>query len=171
METKPCRHCKEQIQANARICPHCRSSQSWWGSQSDPRFILGWLVFFIALFIPLMYFTPRMFTDEQPVAIPTLTVSDVSSRVVASPEGSRLFVLGTVHNDSSTDASRVWFRVRIVDGSGKLIDSMLLQDQGLVVPTGKAVPFRVSDLLSAPSAERTRIEVLVERARPASRWD
>ncbi len=172
METKPCRHCKEPMQVDARICPHCRSSQAWWGSQRDPRFAIGWLVIFLVIFVPFMYFFPRhVFSDDEPVAAPVLAVSDVSSRVVATSDGSRLFILGTVRNSSSTDASRVWFRVRVLDGSGKLMDTMLLQDPGLVVPSGKAVSFRVTDLLSMPSADPGRVEVVVERARPATRWD
>jgi small multidrug resistance pump len=36
-------------------------------------------------------------------------------------------------------------------------------------PSGIAVPFRVNDLLSVPSADPGRVEVVVERARPATR--
>lgn len=172
MDTKRCRHCKEPMQADARVCPHCRSSQWWWGSQRDPRFAISWIVVFLLIFLGFMYYFPRhAFSDDEPVAAPRLEVSDVSTRVVTTPQGSRLFVLGTVRNASSHDASRVWFRVRIVDGAGKLLDTMLLQDPGLVVPGGKAVPFRVSDLMSTSSADPGRVDVAVERARPASRWD
>lgn len=172
METKPCRHCKEPMQVDARICPHCRSSQSWWGSQRDPRFAIGWFALFLVIFVPFMYFFPRhMLSDDEAAAAPVLAVSDVSPRVVSTSDGHRLFVLGTVRNSSSTDASRVWFRVNVLDGAGKSMDTMLLQDPGLVVPSGKAASFRVTDLLSVPSADPEHVEVVVERARAASRWD
>ena len=59
--------------------------------------------------------------------------------------------------------------MNVLDGAGKSMDTMLLQDPGLVVPSGKAASFRVTDLLSVPSADPE--EVVVERARAASRWD
>jgi hypothetical protein len=160
------------MHVDARICPHCRSSQGWWGSQRDPRFAIGWLAISLLVFVPLAFYLPHhLFSDEQPVVAPVLVVSDVSSRVVATSDGPRLYILGSVRNTSSSDASRVWFRVRVLDGSGKLVDTMLLQDSGLLVPSGKAVSFRVSDSLSVPSADPGHIEVMVERARPTSRWE
>ncbi|HEV2038084.1 MAG TPA: hypothetical protein VGQ96_05695 [Candidatus Eremiobacteraceae bacterium] len=59
----------------------------------------------------------------------------------------------------------------VLNDGGKVIDTLLLQDQGLVVPSGKSVPLRVSELLSVPAADAARTEVVVERARVATKWD
>jgi hypothetical protein len=172
MDTKQCRHCKQPIHPDARICQHCRSSQSWWGSQRDLRFAIGWFVLFFVIFMPgMFFFINRGISSDEPVAVPNLVVSDVSERFVASPEGARLFVLGTVRNTSSSDASRVWFRVNVLNNGGKLIESLLSQEPGLVVPSGKSVQFRVTELLSVPASEAARTEVVVERARVATKWD
>jgi len=46
-----------------------------------------------------------------------------------------------------------------------------LEDRGLLVPGEKSIPFRVSGLLSTGSLDGTRTEVVVERAKVASKWD
>ena len=112
-----------------------------------------------------------MLFNDEPVETPTLAVSDVSPRFQSLADGVRLFVVGTVRNTSSHDASRIWFRVRVLNNGGKVIDSLLLQEEGLVAPSGKSVEFRVSGWLSVPSTEAARTEVVVERARAATRWD
>jgi len=172
MDTKPCRHCKQPIHLEARVCQHCRSSQSWLANHRDPRFAIGFLVVTFAVLIPLMFFgINRTISGDGPVDPPTLVVSEVSTRVTTTPEGARIFVLGVARNTSSQDASRIIFRVNIRDGGGKLIDTLLLEDRGLLVPNSKTVPFRISGLLSVGSLDGTRTEVAVERAKVASKWD
>ncbi len=172
MDTKLCRHCKQPIHLEARICQHCRSSQSWWGNNSDPRFMIGWLAVVVAVFVPLVFFgINRTISGDELAEAPTFAVSDVSTRVTTTREGARIFVLGVARNTSPRDASRIWFRVTMRDGGGKLIDTLLLEDRGLLVPGGKTVPFRLSGLLSIGSLDGTRTEVVVERAKVASKWD
>ena len=130
------------------------------------------MVLIFAAFVPFMYYTTtRSFSGEEPIALSSLVVSDVKFRFVPASDGTRLFVLGAVRNTSATDASRIWFRVNVVNESGKVTDSMLLQESGLVVPGGKSAPFRVADILSVPSSEVARTDVVVERARAAGKWD
>ena len=62
-----------------------------------------------------------------------------STGPLASGATHRALVLGTVRNPSSSDASRIWFRVNVLNDSGNLIESLLLQEPGLVVPSGKSV--------------------------------
>src|SRR5258706_5452720 len=172
MDTKPCRHCKQPIHLEARICQHCLGSQSWFANHRDPRFIVVWLVVVVAVFVPLMFCgISRTISGDESIEAPTLVVSDVSTRVTGTPEGARIFVLGLARNTSSHDASRIWFRVTMRDGGGKLVDTLLLEDRGLLVPSGKTVPFRLSGLLSIKSLDGIRTEVVVERAKVASEWD
>ena len=134
--------------------------------------MLGWLVVMVAVFVPLAYFgINRTISGDEPAETPSLVVSDISTRVTTSQEGARVFVLGVARNTSSHDASRIWFRVTMRDGGGKLVDTLLLEDRGLLVPSGKTVPFRLSGLLSIDSLGGTRTDVVVERAKVASKWD
>jgi hypothetical protein len=172
MDTKLCRHCKQPIHPEARICQHCRSSQSWLANHRDPRFTITWLVVIVGVVAPLFLFgMNRTLSGDESGEPPTLTVSDISTRTIATSEGSRVFVLGAARNTSSRDASRIWFRVTMRDGGGKLLDTLLLEDRGLLVPSGKTVPFRISGISSLSSLDGTRTEVVVERARVASKWD
>jgi hypothetical protein len=134
--------------------------------------MLGWLVVVVAVFVPLAYFgINRTISGDEPAGTPNLAVSDISTRVATSREGARIFILGVARNTSSHDASRIWFRVTMRDGGGKLVDTLLLEDRGLLVPSGKTVPFRLSGLLSIDSLDGTRTDVVVERAKVASKWD
>ena len=79
--------------------------------------------------------------------------------------------MGTVRNASARDVARIWFRVSVRDGSGALVDTLLIEDRGLIVPAGKSVPFRLSGWLSIRSMDGVRTDVTVERARTAGKWD
>jgi hypothetical protein len=172
MEARLCRHCKQPIHPAARICQYCRNSQSWWASQLDPRFAVGWLVLTVAVFVPFMYFMlERSLPGEESVEEPVLMLSDASPRFVTTADGTHLFILGTVFNTSIHDASRIWFRVKLLNGGGKLIDSLLLEDHGLVVPSGQEATFRITGMLSVAQSEVTRTEVVVDRARAAGKRD
>ncbi len=176
MDTKLCRHCKQPIHLEARVCQHCHSPQSWFGNSRDPRSTIAWVVVAVVVVIPLMFFGTdfainRTMSRNKPVAVPTLVVSDISTRVASTPDGAKIFVLGATRNTSSRDASRIWFRVTMRNGGGKLVDTLLLEDRGLLVPSGKTVPFRLSGLLSIKSLDGIRTEVVVERAKVASEWD
>jgi len=134
--------------------------------------MIGWLAVVVAVFVPLVFFgINRTISGDELAEAPTLAVSDVSTRVTTTREGARIFVLGVARNTSPRDASRIWFRVTMRDGGGKLIDTLLLEDRGLLVPGGKTVPFRLSGLLSIGSLDGTRTEVVVERTKVASKWD
>jgi hypothetical protein len=174
-DTKPCRHCRQPIHPEARVCQHCRNGQSLWGNNRDPRFVIGVMCLALGLsaaFVPLVLFSVSRFTAaEQVVEPPTVVVGDVSTRVVTTPEGMRLFVMGVARNTSSRDASRIWFRVTIRDAGEKLVDTLLLEDRGLLVPSGKSLPFRISGLLSIGSLDGARTEVVAERATAPSKWD
>jgi hypothetical protein len=162
----------QPIHAEARVCQHCRNPQSWWANSRDPRFMLVSFLFVMVLIIPLMLFwIPRTLPKDGPAEPPTLVVSDVSTRLTTASDGTRIFVLGVARNTSSTDATRIWFRVTMREDRGKLVDTLLLEDRGLLVPAGKSVPFRVSGLLGMGSLEGVKTEVVVERASAPSRWD
>lgn len=91
-----------------------------------------------------------------------LAVSEVSSRVVAGPEGPRMFVLGRVTNAASSAGTHVWFRVDVYDGN-RVVDTFLAESPGLVVPANGEAMFRIVAATSVSDA--ARVEVTVDRAR------
>ena len=171
-DTKPCRHCRQPIAIDARLCQHCHGYQSWIANHRDPRYWIVWpiLVFAaLAAFLFLMRSTFEPGEDHgQP---PRLTVSDTTTRVVPASEGQRIFVLGRVQNTSAQDAATIWFRVNLFDTTDYIVDSFLAQSHGLIVPGYVSATFRVFGPISVASADVKRVEVTIERAKVRSKWD
>jgi len=172
IDTKPCRHCRQPIAVDARLCQHCHGYQSWTANERDPRY---WVVWPILVFVVLAAFLFLMRTTFEPGEDhgqpPRLTVSETTTRVVPASDGQRIFVLGRVQNTSSNDAATIWFRVNLFDESNQLVDSFLAQSQGLVVPGNGSTTFRVVGSISVAAANVKRVEVTVERAKVRSKWD
>ena len=125
MDTKQCRHCRQPIDRDARLCQFCHGYQSWLSSQRDPRFALVWIVIILLVVALFVGGVSRSFPDTERAAPPSLTVTNVSTRMVTTPEGQQLFVLGDVHNLSPHDAVSVWFRVRLLGEADQTLGMML----------------------------------------------
>ena len=126
----------------------------------------------LAIFGGFFFFMRSTFEPgEDHSAPPRLSVSEIESRVVSAPDGRRIYVLGRVQNTSSRDAASVWFRINLFDGANHLIDTLLLESRGLVVPGDGTTMFRVVGPTSVTAAEIKRTEVLVDRAKVRSKWD
>ena len=172
MDTKECRHCMQAIHIKARRCQYCHGYQSWWANQRDPRVAVILGVVLLVVFMPLGYFAFRIDAPVSgPVETPIITISNTSFRYVTASDGTRLFVIGRAQNTSQQDVARIWFRVNLLDDAGQLLDSLLVEAGGLIVPSGQVVPFRVTGLVSVSEREVKRAEVSVERTKVRTKWD
>jgi len=111
MNTKECRHCKQPIHPEARICQHCHSSQGWFASQRDPRYALLVIGLILLLVVPLFVWFPSLIAD--PGGRPSLLVSGTEVRYTNAPEGVRVFAMGQLRNESQVEASRIWLRLEL----------------------------------------------------------
>src|SRR5712664_3667759 len=108
MDTKECRHCKQPIHPQARICQHCKGNQGWFASQTDPRFSLVILGLFLLILVPLFIWLPdMMFSSTNRVGVPKLVVAGTSVRYIGTPDGARVLALGQLRNESELEASRI----------------------------------------------------------------
>ena len=171
MDTKQCRHCKQPIHPQARICQHCKGNQSWFAGHTDPRFQAMVLGAVLLLIVPLFFWGSIMVGSASPSGTPTLVVGDTSVRYLSTSEGSRVFVLGTVRNTSRVDASRIWVRVEWFDASDRLLDTLLQEQSGLVVEGSASRPFRVTGSIGASPKDVKRVAVTVERVRERGKYD
>jgi hypothetical protein len=108
---------------------------------------------------------------EDRVEAPHLEVSNITSRIVPSSEGQRMFVFGDVRNTSAHDAATIWFRVNIFDEANHVVDSFLAQNAGLIVPGNGSTTFRVFGPISISATDVKRTEVTVERTKGRGKWD
>jgi hypothetical protein len=172
MDAKECRHCRQPIHPQARICQHCKGNQSWFAGQTDPRFqamILGGI---LLILVPLVIWLPDLiFSSAEPRGAPKLVVTGTSVRYTDTPEGTRVFVLGQVRNESRIEAARIWLRLELFDASDRVLDTLLQEQSGLVVAGSASRPFRVTGLVGAPPKDVKRVAVTVERARERGKYD
>jgi hypothetical protein len=171
-DVKPCRHCRQPIAADARLCQHCHGFQSWLAGPHDPRFQLVWPAVFVIFMAGLLFFMKRTLEiGDGKAEQPRLEVSDVTQRVVPSSEGQRLYVFGRIRNKSSQDAASIWFRVNAFDDADHVVDGFLAQSSGLIVSGNGSTTFRIYGPLSVAGGDVKRTEVAVERAKARDKWD
>jgi len=173
MSTKACRHCKQPIHSDARICHHCKSVQSWFGSQKDPRFALLGLGIVALLLVVMLLYVPDFLLgglngNREEIV---LQVSDYEVDFDSTSDGTRLSVLGQVKNRSNIDATGIWIRVDLENSSGKLLDSILVRQDGLIVPAGESRPVRVMGPTITAPENVANVSVTVERERRRGRYD
>jgi hypothetical protein len=172
MDTKACRHCRQLIAVDARLCQHCHGYQSWLASYKDPRYGLIWPVLLFMVLIGWAWALSHALPgNEAGAEQPVLTVSNVSTRIAPVAEGQQMFVTGHVRNSSSKDAVRIRFRVNLFDDANHLIDTFVGLDAWLIVPANSTSPFRVFAPIAVAAAQIKRTEVLVERADARGRFD
>ena len=159
---KECKHCKLEIQDQARLCQHCKGFQNWVATQQDPRILvvsLSVLVVIVAIGLGAMI----VFSDR-PHNVPVLHIIDHTHRFVSAPDGNHLFVLGNVNNTSDADATDIWFRVTLT-ASDKLLDEVLIPANGLIVKARTTETFRLTSVVAPASDEVTQVRVTTYRAR------
>lgn len=172
MNTKECRHCRQPIHEQARICQHCKGNQGWFANQTDPRFTVFLIGAMLLIFIPLAIWLPDlMFRSAEPKASPNLVVAGTTVHYAALTDGTRVLALGQVRNESQAEASRIWMRLELFDASGQLIDTVLQEQSGLIVPQSGAKPFRITAMTTVSPSDVKRVVVTVERARERGKYD
>jgi hypothetical protein len=172
MNTKECRHCKQPIHAEARICQHCKSNQGWFANQTDPRFTVVILAVILAILVPLFIWLPDLIlSSSDPKGRPNLVVAGTSVSYAGTPDGTRVLALGQVKNESQVEASRIWLRLELFDASDRVLDTILQEQSGLIVPRSGTKPFRIMALTTVSPRDIKRAAVTVERLRERGKYD
>ena len=125
--TKPCRSCKEPIDAAATKCPRCQAFQRWY---RNPQMFL--LVFFVPFFAFLISDMARMkntatFADYKD----KLSVSVVDESPSTNPRTSLVTV--RLENRSDKTWKRPKFQIESLDADGKVISVEHRNEYDLVV--------------------------------------
>ena len=136
---------------------------------------LMWLANFLSVFfsgaLTAKLIPKVLFSHQPPLAPPALKITESTLRYTSTEAGTRVFVVGKTENSSGTDAARVWFRVNLLGVEGQVLDTLLVDQSGLVVPTLSTKTFRVTGLVSVKPEEVNSAEVEIERSSERSRYD
>src|SRR6266480_4400133 len=125
--TKPCKACKEQIDAAATKCPKCQAFQQWY---RNPQLVS--LVFLFPLFVLLFWNASRLtssatFADYKD----KLAVSVVDDNASTNPRTSLVTV--RLENRSDKTWKRPKFQVESLDADGKVVSVEHLIEYNVVV--------------------------------------
>jgi len=162
LNKKMCPYCAESIPARAKLCPRCRQWLSY-RSFRNPVFT------FCLVILPLIYFwilmanwfgrvtNPRPFYSELPAS---LHVLESRMNWAETSDGLRVFVTGTITNESKVAWKSVEFDLRFYDQRGRLIDAAT-QHGAFTIGPGNDSAFRVyiKPLLSSNEYNSFKISV------------
>jgi hypothetical protein len=148
--TKPCKSCKEQIDAAATKCPRCQAFQQWY---RNPQFFP--LILLIPFFILLFWNTARSdktatFADYRD----KLRVSVVDENT--SPNGKNSLVTVRLENRSDKTWKRPKFQIESLDGNDKILSVEHVNEYNVVVaPNSSALDtFSLRITPAVPVAKR-----------------
>jgi hypothetical protein len=126
--TKPCKHCKEPIDANASKCPKCQGSQKWYNNPQAYSFFI-----FIPIIVFSLYNSYRVLAQSK--------FSDHSHQILVKLVGEELpQVKGTgillnleIENTSKKTWKHPHFQVLSFDEQGKILVVENFSEYGLVL--------------------------------------
>ena len=150
--TKPCKACKEQIDAAATKCPKCQAFQQWY---RNPQLVS--LVFLLPLFALLFSNGWRVtsgatFADYKD----KLAVSVVDENASTNPRTSLVTV--RLENRSDKTWKRPKFQVESLDADGKVVSVEHLNEYNVVVgPNSSALDTLSLRIISAQPIVKRRV--------------
>jgi len=133
--TKPCKSCKEPIDASASKCPKCQAFQSWYRNPQIFAFL------FIIPFLGFSYYSSSRIlhsTDYSDYA------DQIRVKIVATEESQlkprEIFLNVEIENSSDKAWKRPKFQVQSLDAQGKILVVENVSDYDLIIPAkGKIV--------------------------------
>ncbi len=171
--TCPC--CAEEISAAAKICPRCRQWLTWRSFRHPVVTVLTAFVPMMVAFAWLAHvslakldrtFNPRPFYAEMPGSLQV-----VQSRLnwVETKDGLRIFLTGTVTNQSSEAWHDVEFDCRFLDTNGVMVDAASARSYFTALPHDDAA-FRAVIAPARATNDYASFKVSVGTARVAKGW-
>lgn len=170
-ETKECRFCREQIDARARRCPHCRMQQTKWAFTFHPAVLAaGWLLLLLVLGFWAITVTGWLGSGRA-VQLPE-QLDVVQSQMVFEDAAPDPFVavVGIIRNTGHVAWRQVQVEVQFFDGEGHLVDTVTDVLFNGHIGSGNERGFRVS---GQPYLSRERYashRVVIRSARRVGPW-
>lgn len=171
METKTCRHCKQEIHKQARRCQHCHSSQSWFADQKDPRTIVVLLLLIPLLFFPLIWYMDSTFINSGSSKNADLSITQENLAIVTLNDNKNIVLTGYIVNQSTYPVSNIWFQLTAYDQSSQLVDNLLIKAEGLVIPENSKKPFRIMGMVISEDIDLKKTNIKIIKARKSNKWD
>lgn len=147
MEKTHCKYCLEEIQAEAKKCPHCQGWQTKFDPQ-NPKVGLYLSLVIIAL-IPILL-APLLFEiysddpkDDVDTSLKSLEVISSSLKTFECEGTKCLAIVGIIENTSDQVWNNVFFHVDFYDSNDQLIDTFSDRDSDIVIPARSKTTFRV----------------------------
>jgi predicted nucleic acid-binding Zn ribbon protein len=168
--TRTCPFCAETISAAAKLCPRCRQWLSW-HSLRNPAVsasVMGCTVlvcFFVMVWAILRTldhaFNPPPYYTEFPNA---LQILESRMNWVSTKDGPRIYVTGTLTNQSPLAWTSLEFDCRFFDAQGRMVDAANARG-GLTIRSNDDSAFRAVVLPATDSNEYRAFKISVSTAR------
>lgn len=173
-DTKPCKTCAEQIQAAAKVCPHCRQGQSILYRRSRLAAALLYGLMFFVILSALMpdwdtFPAGEDFRDHSG----EIVVRDSSFEFgdCGTCNGAlQITTVGMLDNTGERTWKELQFEVQYYDEAGELIDAISSREYSMVLPAGGETAFRVKAAAAKPREQYASHRVIVKHAEDVNGW-
>ena len=152
--TKPCKSCKEQIDATATKCPKCQAYQQWY---RNPQVFP---LFFVIPFIAFVIWNTMRLTDRVSFADykDKLSVSVVDEK--PSNDGKRGLLTVRLENHTDKTWKRPKFQIESLDANDKILSVEHVNEYNLVVaPNSDALDTLSLRIIPAEPVVKRRVRL------------
>ena len=165
---KICIHCKEQMQADARVCPHCQRTQTRLDVR-DPRTGLVLVVLVLAVIFGIQHYFEKEFKahtgSSSPIARGAVVVLEPSFAFVPGTSSScdmqELVIIGRLRNTSSHGVKDPKIIVSFYNSSHRLVDVVSESNLQTTIGAGGEVGFRATSKPTAMATEYVTFDIKV----------
>lgn len=146
--TKICPACAQVINAQAKLCPWCRTVQGRWAFltwQNPSVTVLVVLIVIAGALSVVLTLRGVMLDEGEDYALHrnAITVAESSFHIQAGKNGLELAVVGILTNTSALSWKDVQVEAQLFDAEGKLIDSLTDRHFGQSVLPRDVMSFRL----------------------------
>lgn len=136
-----CPYCAEEIQATAKVCPHCRNWLVFLSLKNPAVFLICFCFFFLVLIVGFLAFVRGMFNPGMDFSPYRDSISVVESRMNSQPDeygsGTVICVVVVLTNKCELSWKNPQLDLRFYNQSGTLIDANTYTGNGLIHPNGE----------------------------------
>jgi len=176
MDKTICRYCKEEINKDAKKCPHCHGWQVKWGLDlQNPKALIIYLLFLLFIIMPAFivvmtnleryWRSSKTETNISETSYKVIEISTSSLDTYKCGNSKCIAISGVIENKSNSAWKDLYFHAELFNKHDQMIDNFSNHDYDIIVPANASTTFRITESAIKDLSEYSKHKVSIRWAR------
>ena len=176
MDKTICRYCKEEINKDAKKCPHCHGWLVKWGLDfQNPKSIIIFLLLFFFIMMPAFIVIMTNLEEYLKKSKTKPNISETSYKIIEISTSSLntykcgdskcIVISGVIENKSNSAWKDLYFHAELFNKHDQMIDNFSNHDYDIIVPVNGSTTFRISGYAVKDLSEYSKHKIYIRWAR------